>query len=214
MADSPYMIGLAGGTGAGKTTIARETADSVDMELTHVSLDSYYRDRSAVPETADGDPNFDHPDAIDWELFVNHVTALANSEAVMMPQYDFDTHARKSTGTEVEPAPIVVVEGIFALYHDRVVDHLDLSVYVETDADERVLRRIKRDTSERGRTIDGVIEQYRSTVKPMHERFVEPTKRNADIIIPGGTNPAAIDLLREKVKTETDARTLVADASD
>jgi uridine kinase len=133
---------------------------------------------------------------------------------MMMPQYDFDTHARESTGTEVEPAPIVVVEGIFALYHDRVVDHLDLSVYVETDADERVLRRIKRDTSERGRTIDGVIEQYRSTVKPMHERFVEPTKRNADIIIPGGTNPAAIDLLREKVKTETDARTLVADASD
>jgi len=97
MADSPYIIGLAGGTGAGKTTIARETADSVDTELTHVSLDSYYRGRSAVPKTEDGDPNFDHPDAIDWELFVDHVTALADFESVMIPQYDFDTHARKPT---------------------------------------------------------------------------------------------------------------------
>jgi len=201
MSGTPYLIGIGGGTGSGKTTIAEEIAAAVDSEITVLSLDSYYEDRSDVPPEDRGDINFDHPDAVDWERAVADLRAVARSEAVAVPEYDFETHARAGTET-VDPEPIVVVEGIFALYHDAVVDLLDLAVYVQTDADVRVLRRLRRDIEERGRTVEGVIDQYLSTVKPMHEQFVEPTKREADIIIPEGSNPVAVDLLREKAAGE------------
>jgi len=201
MADA-FVLGIAGGSGAGKSTIARDLSQAVDPEITIISLDDYYEDLSELPLAEREDRNFDHPDAIDWDRLVADVEALARGETVTVPQYDFEKHARAPTAKTVDPGPIVVLEGIFALYHDRIVAQLDLALYVQTDADVRVLRRLQRDVTERGRTVDGVVEQYLSTVKPMHEQFVEPTKENADLIVPEGTNPAVIDVLREKVVSE------------
>src|SRR6056297_1445460 len=175
MSESPFLIGIAGGTGAGKTTIATEVVDSVDVEMVLLSLDNYYRDRSDLSPEERAELNFDHPDAIDWDRLVSDVRLLSENEAVTVPQYDLETHTRERDPTTVEPEPIVIVEGILALYHDRILEQLDLSIYVQTDSDVRVLRRIQRDIEERDRTVGGVIEQYLSTVKPMHERFVEPT---------------------------------------
>ncbi|WP_018257150.1 uridine kinase [Halomicrobium katesii] len=201
MADA-FVLGIAGGSGAGKSTIARDLSTAVDPEITIISLDDYYEDLSELPLAEREDRNFDHPDAIDWDRLVADVEALSRGETVTVPQYDFEKHARAPTSRTVDPGPIVVLEGIFALYHDRIVAQLDLALYVQTDADVRVLRRLQRDVTERGRTVDGVVEQYLSTVKPMHEQFVEPTKENADLIVPEGTNPAVIDVLREKVASE------------
>ncbi|MEF8853755.1 MAG: uridine kinase [Haloarculaceae archaeon] len=206
MSDSPYIVGIGGGTGAGKTTVAETVTESVDAPVTFLSLDDYYRDSDAVPTDDRGKRNFDHPDAVDWDLFVEHLATVASFESVQVPRYDFETHSRRSETRRVDPDPIVIVEGIFALFHEEVLALLDLAVYVQTDADVRVLRRLRRDVSERGRTVESVVERYLATVKPMHEQFVEPTKRDADVIIPEGANPAAIDLLREKVETEVDAR--------
>jgi len=172
-----------------------------------LSLDSYYRDRSDLSPEERAELNFDHPDAIDWDRLVGDVRSLSENEAVDVPQYSMETHTRKRDSTTVEPEPIVIVEGILALYHDRILDQLDLSIYVQTDPDVRVLRRIRRDIEERDRTVDGVIEQYLSTVKPMHEQFVEPTKRKADIIIPEGVNEPAVELLQEKAMREIRAKT-------
>jgi len=214
MSESPFLIGIGGGTGAGKTTIATEIAESVDSEITLLSLDSYYDDQSDVPLEERKETNYDHPDAIDWDRLVADLRTIVRGETVSIPQYDFERHSRKSTERTVDPEPIVVLEGIFALYHERVLDLLDLAVYVQTDPDVRVLRRLQRDLADRGRTVDGVIDQYLSTVKPMHERFVEPTKRDADVIIPEGSNPAAIDLLREKARTEIESRDPVSRSSE
>jgi uridine kinase len=185
----------------------------VDAELTLLSQDNYYEDRSELSVEEREALNFDHPDAIDWDRLVDDLSALARGETVQIPQYDFERHTRKQSTETVDPEPIVVLEGIFALFHEEIVDQLDLAIYVETDADVRVLRRLQRDVEERGRTVDGVIDQYLSTVKPMHEQFVAPTKRDADIIIPEGTNPAAIDLLQEKATQEIESRT-IAGTSD
>jgi len=205
MTDTPYLIGIGGGTGSGKTTIATEVAESVDANVTLLSLDSYYRDQSDLTFEERRETNYDHPDSIDWDLLVADLQAIARGETVSIPQYDFERHNRKDTERTLEPEPIVVLEGIFALYHDRVRAELDLAVYVQTDADVRVLRRLQRDIDERGRTVEGVVEQYLSTVKPMHEQFVQPTKRDADIIIPEGSNPKAIELLREKARSEIES---------
>jgi uridine kinase len=213
MVDEPFLIGIGGGSGAGKSTIATEISREVDAELTLLSLDNYYEDRSELSVEEREELNFDHPDAIDWDRLVDDLGALARGETVRIPQYDFERHTRKQSTETVDPEPIVVLEGIFALFHDEIVDQLDLAIYVETDADVRVLRRLQRDVEERGRTVDGVIDQYLSTVKPMHEQFVAPTKRDADIVIPEGTNPAAIDLLQEKATQEIESRT-VAGTSD
>jgi len=206
MSDSPYVVGIGGGTGAGKTTVAETVTESVDAPVTFLSLDDYYLGSAAVPIDERGEDNFDHPDAIDWDLFVDHLDTVAAFDPVDVPQYDFETHSRLDEPRRVDPDPIVIVEGIFALYHERVLETLDLAVYVQTDADVRVLRRLQRDVAERGRTLESVVDRYLSTVKPMHEQFVEPTKRDADVIIPEGANPAAVDLLREKVETEVAAR--------
>ena len=206
MSTSPFLIGIAGGTGAGKTTIATEIVAAVDVEMVLLSLDNYYCDRSDLPPEERADLNFDHPDAIDWDRLVEDVRLLSENEPVTVPQYNLETHTREGDGTRVEPEPIVIVEGILALYHDRILDQLDLSIYVQTDPDVRVLRRIQRDIDERDRTVEGVIEQYLSTVKPMHEQFVEPTKRKADIIIPEGVNEPAMELLREKAMREIEAK--------
>jgi uridine kinase len=193
------FIGIAGGTGAGKTTVARRiTEDVADVRV--LPLDNYYRDRSSLSPAERARVNYDHPDAFDWALVGEHLDALAAGEAVEMPQYDFERHVRTDETVTVPPASVVVVEGILALYEDAIRERLDLRLYVETDADVRVLRRIERDVEERGRDLEGVIAQYLETVKPMHERFVRPTKGDADLVIPEGANETAVDLLRERIR--------------
>ena len=192
------VMAIAGGTGAGKTTVARELTTGVDS-VTLVPLDNYYRDRSGTPMEERRKVNYDHPDAFDWPLVREQVSALCEGRTVEMPQYDFTVHNRKDERVTVEPGKVVVVEGILALFDDVVAEMLDLKLYVETDADVRILRRIRRDVVERGRDLEGVIDQYLSTVKPMHEQFVRPTKKEADLIIPEGANDTAVELLRERV---------------
>ena len=192
------LIGIAGGTGAGKTTVARRVTEGVES-VRVLPLDNYYRDRSSLDSDERARVNYDHPDAFDWKLVRRHIDALADGEAVEMPQYDFERHVRTDETVRVEPGSVVVIEGILALYDEAVRERLDIRLYVETDADVRVLRRLERDVEERGRTIEGVIDQYLSTVKPMHERFVRPTKRNADLVIPEGTNETAVAVLRQRI---------------
>lgn len=193
------FIGIGGGTGAGKTTVARQITDGVE-DVRVLPLDNYYRDRSTLSPEERARVNYDHPDAFDWALVREHLDALADGEAVEMPQYDFERHLRTDETVRVEPGEVVVIEGILALYDDAVRERLDLRLYVETDADVRVLRRIERDVSERGRDLAGVVEQYLTTVKPMHEQFVRPTKRDADLVIPEGANEKAVALLRERIE--------------
>jgi uridine kinase len=193
------FIGIAGGTGAGKTTVARRITDGVDA-VRVLPLDNYYRDRSTLSAEERARINYDHPDAFDWELVREHLDALAADDPVEMPCYEFERHVRTDETVRVDPGAVVVVEGILALYDEAVRDRFDLKLYVETDADVRVLRRIERDVEERGRDLEGVIEQYLTTVKPMHEQFVRPTKRDADLIIPEGANEKAVALLRERIE--------------
>ena len=197
-----FVIGIAGGTGAGKTTVAREVADSVGEAVTRVPIDNYYHDLSHLEMDEREAVNYDHPDAFEWSLLIEHLDALLMGQPVEMPQYDFAIHNRKAETVHVTPSDVIVVEGIFALYDADITDRLDLKVYVETDADVRILRRIRRDVIERDRELEGVIEQYLDTVKPMHEQFVAPTKKHADIIIPEGANQTAVNLLTEKVEVE------------
>ena len=192
------LIGIAGGTGAGKTTVARRVTEGVES-VRVLPLDNYYRDRSSLDPDKRARINYDHPDAFDWKLVRRHIDALADGEAVEMPQYDFERHIRTDETVRIEPGSVVVIEGILALYDEAVRERLDIRLYVETDADVRVLRRLERDVEERGRTIESVIDQYLSTVKPMHERFVRPTKRNADLVIPEGTNETAVAVLRQRI---------------
>ncbi|WP_435358616.1 uridine kinase [Haloarchaeobius sp. DFWS5] len=198
-----FVIGIAGGTGAGKTTVAREVADTVGEAVTRIPLDNYYEDNSDLEMAEREQVNYDHPDAFEWDLLVDQLDSLLMGQPIEMPQYDFTIHNRKEETVTVEPSDVIVVEGIFALFDPAVVDMCDLRVYVETDADVRILRRIRRDVIERGRELPGVIDQYLSTVKPMHEQFVAPSKKDADVIIPEGANQMAVDLLTEKVEAET-----------
>ena len=197
-----FVVGIAGGTGAGKTAVAREVKDAVGEAVTRIPLDNYYRDLSRLPMEEREAVNYDHPSAFEWELLVDHLDRLLAGETIEMPQYDFAVHNRVPETVTVEPTPIVIVEGILALYESDVRELLDLSVYVQTDADVRILRRIQRDVIERGRDLEGVVDQYLGTVKPMHEQFVEPTKKHADVIIPEGMNRSAVDLLIEKINAE------------
>ncbi len=194
------LIGIAGGTGAGKTTVAREITDDV-ADVRVLPLDNYYRDLSDLSDPERARINYDHPDAFDWELVRSQLSALSAGAAIEMPQYDFETHTRRESTVRVEPGSVIVVEGILALYDETLRGELDLRLYVETDADVRVLRRIRRDVEERGRSLEGVIDQYLSTVKPMHEQFVQPTRRHADLIIPEGANETAVSLLRKQIRS-------------
>ncbi|ADD05001.1 uridine kinase [Natrialba magadii ATCC 43099] len=197
-----FAIGIAGGTGAGKTTVARTVADTVGEAVTRIPIDNYYEDLSHLDRAERADVNYDHPNAFEWDLLREHLESLLAGQPVEMPQYDFERHTRKDESVRVEPTDVIVLEGILALHDEAIRELLDLRVYVMTDADVRILRRIERDVVERGRELEGVIDQYLETVKPMHERFVEPTKKDADVIIPEGANRMAVDLLVEKVQAE------------
>jgi uridine kinase len=198
----PLLIGIAGGTGSGKSTVARKIADGLPPDsVAVIDHDSYYRDRSDLSFEARSKLNFDHPDALDTDLLVEHLEALRDGRAVDVPVYDFKVHARRAERRRVEPRRILIVEGILVFVEERVRRLLDVKVFVDTDADIRVFRRIRRDLEQRGRTFQQVREQYYSTVRPMHLQFVEPSKRWADLIIPeGGDNHIAIDLILGKLR--------------
>jgi len=197
-----FVIGIAGGTGAGKTTVARLITENVGDDVTRIPLDNYYEDLSHLDFDEREDVNYDHPSAFEWELIREQVSTLLEGQPIEMPTYDFEAHNRTDEPEMVEPTDVIIVEGIFALYDEEINEMLDLRLYVETDADVRILRRIQRDVIDRGRGLEGVIDQYLSTVKPMHEQFVEPTKRHADLIVPEGANTVAVNLLEEKIRAE------------
>jgi uridine kinase len=198
-----FVVGIAGGTGAGKTTVAHEVTENVGDAVTLIPLDNYYEDLSHMDFEERAEVNYDHPSAFEWELLRAHLDSLLSGQSVEMPQYNFEEHLREDERITVEPTDVIVLEGILALYDEQVNEMLDLHIYVETDADVRILRRIERDVVERGRDLEGVMEQYLTTVKPMHEQFIEPTKKDADIIIPEGANSVAVNLLEEKVAAES-----------
>jgi uridine kinase len=198
----PIIIGIGGGTGSGKTTVAKEVRKHFPEEsVVMLHHDSYYLDRSHLPVRERERINYDHPDSFDNDLLIAHLTELRSGRAVEKPIYDFETHTRRSESITVRPARIVLLEGILVLAERELRGLMDIKLYVDTDADERFIRRLKRDMVERGRTADQVIEQYLSTVRPMHLQFVEPSKRYADVIIPeGGLNLVAVDLIVTKVR--------------
>jgi uridine kinase len=196
------VIGISGGTGSGKTTVANRILESVTAhEVVFIQQDSYYRNLNDLPRDYRQLANFDHPDALDNDLLVHHVRKLKAGEAIDLPIYDFRTHARMNETRRVEPQPIVIVEGILIFTDPRLLEQMDIKVFVDTPDDIRFIRRLRRDIAERGRTVESVIEQYVATVRPMHMQFVEPSKRYADVIIPeGGHNLVSIDLLSGKIR--------------
>ena len=198
----PFMIGVAGGTCSGKTTVSERLADLAGVErLVLIKLDSYYVSLSHLPIEERAKFNYDHPNAFDWPLLNEHLDMLANGQAVPVPIYDFTIYDRTSEVRMLPPARIVVVEGILVLYEPDLRDRFDLKLYIDTDADLRFIRRLQRDVAERGRTPDSIIAQYLESVRPSHEQFIEPSKRYADVIFPrGGLNEPAIDVLLARIR--------------
>src|SRR5215207_8007846 len=196
------IIGICGGTGSGKTTVANRILESVNAsDVVFIQQDSYYRNLKDLPLDYRQAVNFDHPDALDNDLLVHHIRKLKAGGEVELPLYDFKTHARLNETVLIEPKPIVIIEGILIFVDPRLLEQMDIKVFVDTPDDIRFIRRLRRDIAERGRTVESVIEQYVATVRPMHMQFVEPSKRHADVIIPeGGHNLVSIDLLSGKIR--------------
>jgi uridine kinase len=196
------IIGICGGTGSGKTTVANSILESVNAgEVAFIQQDSYYRNLKDLPLDYRQAVNFDHPDALDNDLLVHHIRKLKAGGSVELPIYDFRTHTRLNDTVLIEPKPIVIIEGILIFVDPRLLEQMDIKVFVDTPDDIRFIRRLRRDIAERGRTVDSVIEQYLNTVRPMHMQFVEPSKRYADVIIPeGGHNLVSIDLISGKIR--------------
>lgn len=200
--NKPILIGITGGTGSGKSSIADAIYSSFSNEcIAMIQQDMYYKDQSHLSMEERIKTNYDHPKAFDNDLLIKHLNDLINGVAIEKPIYDFSCHNRAKETVRVEPRSIIIVEGILVLEDERLRDLLDIKVYVDTDADIRILRRLVRDINERGRTVDSVVNQYLEVVRPMHLQFTEPTKRYADIIVPeGGQNKVAIDILVSKIK--------------
>ncbi len=205
------IIGICGGTGSGKTTIARSIVEAVGAEnVVLVEQDSYYRDLADMPLDERQQANFDHPDSVDSNMMVHHILRLKQGLQAEMPLYDFKTHTRTTNIEVIEPRPVVIVEGILIFSEPRVLDLLDVRVFVDTPDDVRLIRRLKRDHAERGRTYEHTMDQYTRTIRPMHFEFVEPSKRHADIIIPEGAQMGVsveflCGLVREKLQQERSA---------
>lgn len=197
----PVLIGVAGGSGSGKTTVSQAILERVGRErIAFVQHDAYYRDRSYLPFEERVRLNYDHPDSLETDLLVAQLRELRAGRAVEIPQYDFAEHVRRKETRRVEPRPIILVEGILIFVDRALREMFDIRIFVDTDADLRFLRRLQRDLSERGRTVESVIHQYLETVRPMHLDFVEPSKRYADLIIPeGGFNQIAIDVIVARI---------------
>ena len=199
------VIGIAGGTGSGKTTITRKLMENFGDQVTVIYHDNYYRAHHDMPPAERAKLNFDHPDAFDTELMLEHLKALKNGQSIECPVYDYSINDRSDKTITVKPSRVIVVEGIMTFHEKSLRDLMDIKLFVDADADVRILRRIMRDVRERGRQLDGIIRQYLATVKPMHEAFVEPSKRYADIIIPeGGENKVALEMVMNRVQFHLD----------
>lgn len=198
----PYIVGIAGGSASGKTTIIRQLKDTFQNDITVISHDYYYWAHDDLPLEARAKLNYDHPRSFETSKLISDINELKNGRAVDIPIYDFTLHTRKKETLSIEPKPVILVEGILILEDKNLRELMDLKVFVDADADERLLRRILRDTKERGRSVESILTQYISSVKPMHEEFVEPSKKYADVIIPrGGKNEPAVKMLIEYLHT-------------
>lgn len=197
----PYVIGIAGGTGSGKTTFSRElVATLMTNKIVYLSHDSYYRDLSDLPFSERVKVNFDHPDSLETDLMIKHIEKLRAYQPVDIPIYDFVEHTRAKETEHIEPQSVILIEGILIFAVKELRDLMDMKIFVDTDADIRFMRRLQRDIEERGRSVKSVCDQYINVVRPMHEAFVEPSKRYADIIVPhGGRNRAALDMVAAKI---------------
>src|SRR5471030_3192470 len=196
----PFVIGVAGGSGSGKSTVSQQVLASFGAEMVSVVMqDDYYCDQTYLTPEVRRQQNYDHPQAFDWPLLVQHVQSLRNGVAIEMPEYDFTADNRSDRTIPVKPAPVIVIEGLFALYDADLRDMMSLKIFVDTASDIRFIRRMQRDITERGRSVESVVGQYLETVRPMHKQFIEPTKRYADVIIPHGANGPAVDMITTKV---------------
>jgi uridine kinase len=200
---TPLTIGIAGGSGSGKTTVAQEILNRVGADqIAYLQHDSYYKDLAGLPPTQRSQVNFDHPHSLETELLIQHIISLRRHEPVEVPIYDFATDRRTATTFTIMPRGVILVEGILIFVDAELRNLFDVKIFVDTDADERFIRRLQRDIAERGRTTESVIKQYQSTVRPMHLEFVEPSKRYADVIIPrGGFNTAALDMVVARIES-------------
>ena len=194
------IIGIAGGTGSGKSTFTNRLKNEFQDEVAVIYHDNYYRDQSHITFEERKKTNYDHPDSIETELLIEHLKELKKGNAVQCPVYDYSQHNRSDQVLTIEPKRVILLEGILVLADERLRDLIDIKVYVEADADERILRRVIRDVKERGRDIEGVVEQYLTTVKPMHYLYVEPTRSTADIVINSGKNPIAFELVKNSIQ--------------
>ena len=195
------VIGIAGGTGSGKTTITRRLTERFGGDVSVIHHDNYYKAHHDLPYEERALLNYDHPDAFDTDLLIEDLRRLRAGETVYCPVYDYSIHDRTEKTLEIRPTKVIIVEGILIYENRELCDQMDIKIYVDTDADVRILRRILRDVKERGRSLESVINQYLSTVKPMHEQFVEPSKRRADVIVPeGGHNPVALEMVIQRVR--------------
>lgn len=201
--NSSLVFGIAGGTGSGKTTIADYILETVGPEkIAFLPHDAYYRDQTGLTLEERSQINFDHPSSLETELLIEHITKLRNQETIQLPSYNFKTHTRNQDTITIKPQPIILIEGILIFAEPELRKLFDLKIYVDTDADIRFIRRLKRDIEERGRTTESVIKQYLETVRPMHLEFVEPSKRYASVIIPeGGYNTVALDLIVARIES-------------
>ncbi|HEY5663435.1 MAG TPA: uridine kinase [Ilumatobacter sp.] len=203
----PYLIGVAGGSNSGKTTIATRLAELMgDQHLSVIKLDSYYIERRHEPLEARAAANYDHPDAFDWDLLNDHLAALTAGASVQVPVYDYAIHDRSDRVETVPASRVIVVEGILVLWEPRLRERFDLKIFVDTPADLRIIRRLRRDVAERGRSPESILDQYLATVRPSHELFIEPSKRHADVIVPeGGLNRPAVEMLLARVRELAEA---------
>jgi uridine kinase len=199
----PLVIGIAGGSGSGKTTVAQEILQRVGPDrIAYIQHDSYYKDLTGLPPAQRAEVNFDHPNSLETELLTEHIENLKLGQAIEVPIYDFATHSRTDNTFKVNPRGVIIVEGILIFVDSTLRPLFDLKLFVDTDADIRLIRRLERDITERGRTVESVLKQYQSTVRPMHLEFVEPSKRYADVIIPeGGFNMAALDMVVARIES-------------
>ncbi len=213
---TPLIIGVAGGSGSGKTTVAHRILEQVGWSrIAFIQHDSYYHDAANLPLDARAKLNFDHPDALETSLLIKHLQLLRSGQAVDIPVYDFRTHTRRAETRRVIPEPVILVEGILIFVEPALRALFDVKIFVDTDPDIRFIRRLTRDMKERGRSLDSVVEQYLYTVRPMHLEFVEPSKRYADVIIPeGGRNTVALDLVVSRIQALLPRVAETADASE
>ncbi len=200
------LIGIAGGTGSGKSTFTNRIKKQFGDDVTVIYHDNYYRRRDDIPFEERKKINYDHPDALETDMLIEHIKQLKAGKSVVCPVYDFSVHNRSDKTVVIKPSKVILVEGILVLQNPELCDLLDIKIFVEADADERILRRVLRDVEERGRDLRGIIDQYLTTVKPMHYRFVEPSKAKADIVINSGLNDVAYDIVSTKIQAYLDGK--------